>query len=192
MLNRSPFAGLRHAVPLSLLLWGVIGLGVAGCLSKQVAHGDISAMMPVPTVNHPAGEFAYVSWLAAITLTIAVGLFIASFWVPTIATKTAVSCLLASIGLWALKYALEKYLHIAVTVGVIIAGIAGAVALFPIAHTWVNLHLRGMAKKVEAVNPQAAAVLKEVADGGVGLASRLRGLASGASAPEPVVQGGKP
>jgi hypothetical protein len=130
-----------------------------------------------------SGEFAYVGWLAAISLTVSVLLFIASFWVPTIATKTAVGCLLVSIGLYALKYALEKWLHIAVTLGVIIAGVAAAVALFPIVHTWINLHLRGVAKKIGADNPQAARVLTEVADGATGLSDRLLKLKpSGATA----------
>lgn len=163
-----------------LLAVGVALLGgVPGCALRAGAGsigGGLVSPGGVPTGLKASGEFAYVGWLAGVTLTIAVGLFVASFWVPAIAVKTAAGCLAASIGLFALKYALEKYLHIAVTLGVIIAAIGGAVALFPVVHTWINLHLRGVAKKIESANPAAAQALIQVADGGLGLEKRLKKL----------------
>lgn len=168
-------------IVLPLLAWAgviVLGLFVAWCLTGcSLRHGEIPSGFanyhpPLPKAA-PTGEFAIIGWLAALSLTVGVLLFIASFWVPLIPTKGSASCLAASVGLWALKYALEKYLHLAVNVGLIVGGIAAAVALFPLAHTWVNAHIAGTAKKLRGVAPQAAAVLKEVSNGGPGLVGRI-------------------
>lgn len=172
----------RTAILMSILS----AIACLALLSCSVGHGvgGLGGTKPPPVAG---GEFAIVNWLAGISLAIGTAMFIASFWVPLIPIKGAGACVVAAIGLWALRYALEKYLHPAVNVLMIVAGIAAAVALFPIVHTWVNAHLAGMAKKVEATNPEAADVLREIAKGDTKLLGRLKSLTEpSAVAPAPV------
>lgn len=155
----------------------ILLLIVLACLtlSCSAGHGvgGLGGTKPPPVAS---GEFAIVSWLAGISLAIGTAMFIASFWIPLIPIKGAGACVVASIGLWALRYALEKYLHPAVNVLMIVAGIAAAVALFPIVHTWLNAHLAGVARKVQTTNPEAADVLREIAKGDTKLLGRLKSL----------------
>lgn len=139
-------------------------------------------MLPLGVPNDPDSplphiareSFGIVGWLASISLALGVAIFVASFWVPLIPVRASGGCLLAAVGLWILKYLLETYLHLVANVGLILAGVAAAVVLIPLAITWVNAHLHLTAKNLAGVAPEAAKVLQEAADGGLSLVGRIK------------------